>query len=134
MNVFRLPAAVIAAAAVMAVAAAPGEAAAQQLSSADYELCSVYDKDDDFVGYDSVCLERKRAQLRRYQGGNSGSYASAGYGAYRCPYWANNGNGYPGTIYSDGRPPSTDRYGTYDRPVDGVRCIPSPTYYGTGYY
>lgn len=133
MGVFKIWAAGVAAAVAMA-----GMAAAQQLSSADYELCSVYDRDDDFVGYDSVCLERKRAQLRRYQDRNSdygGGYAATSYaGPYRCPHWANNGNGYPGTVYSDGRPPSTDRYGAYDRPVDGMRCLPSPTYYGTGYY
>lgn len=133
MSDMKLPAAILAAAA--ALSAMTGAARAQQLSDADYALCAVYDRDDDFVGYDSVCLERKRAQLRRYQRKGGGSYASAGYaGAYSCPAWANNGNGYPGTVYSDGGPPSTDPYGSYDRPVDGVRCLPKPVYYGTGYY
>ncbi len=108
-------------------------ASAQQLSNGDYEMCSVYDQDGDFAGYDSVCLERKRAQLRRYQK-NAASTYTAYSGAYYCPSWANNGSGYIGTVYSDGRPVSVDPYGTFDRPVDGVRCLPRPNYYGTGYY
>ena len=109
---------------------------AQQLSNGDYQQCSVYDEDGDFAGYDSVCLERKRAQLRRYQEDQANAYsASSTYSApYYCPYWANNGAGYPGTVYSGSGYVSTDPYGTFDRPVDGVRCIPKPTYYGTGYY
>jgi len=115
----------------LSVGGAP--ASAQQLSNGDYQQCSVYDEEGDFAGYDSVCLERKRAQLRRYQEDASASYST--YAAvYYCPSWANNGNGYPGTVYSYGGTVSTDPYGTYDRPVDGVRCIARPVYYGTGYY
>ena len=129
MSVLKLSAGAFAAAAIM-MASAP----AQQLSNADYELCSVYDNDDDFVGYDSVCLERKRAQLRRYQRDAQRRNTATYSGAYYCPSYANGGNGYPGTVYSDGRPPSTDPYGTFDQPVNGRRCIARPAYNNAGYY
>ena len=133
MHLLKLTATVLVAAMATVDATATG-ANAQQLSNGDYELCAVYDADEDFVGYDSVCLERKRAQLRRYQRQSANNAASSGYsGAYYCPSYANGGHGYTGTVYSDGRV-STDYYGTYDRPVDGVRCLPRPNYYGTGYY
>ena len=115
MHLLKLTATVLVAAMATVDATATG-ANAQQLSN------------------DSVCLERKRAQLRRYQRQSANNAASSGYsGAYYCPSYANGGHGYTGTVYSDGRV-STDYYGTYDRPVDGVRCLPRPNYYGTGYY
>jgi len=111
---------------------APQIAAAQELSSGDYEKCSVYDRDGDFAGYDSACLERTRAQIRHYQrsaGGSSSSYYS---GVYYCPSWANGGRGYGFTQHADGSSPSY--FGTYDSTFEGRSCVPNPNYQGTGYY
>ncbi|GJL90650.1 hypothetical protein [Hyphococcus sp.] len=133
MHFLKISAAAVIAA--MTFSVGDNSANAQQLSDADYELCSVYNGDDDFVGYDSVCLERTRAQLRRYQRQSASSASSSSYsGAYYCPYYANGGRGYPGTVYTDGRPPSTDPYGSFDRSVNGVRCISRPNYNSAGYY
>lgn len=126
MNLLNIPAA-----AIVAAMALTHPASAQQLSDGDYALCSVYDENDDFVGYDSVCLERKRAQLRRYQQQQAGSGAYADNGVYYCPSWANGGYGYSATLYSDG---TSSSYGPFDRPTDGVPCIAHPNYIGSGYY
>lgn len=106
-------------------------AKAQELSQGDYELCSVYNNNDEFVGYDSACLERQRAAIRRYERSAGGAYYEDS-GIYYCPSWANQGNGYP--VYSDG----TYGYalpGVADAPVNGRLCTPNPVnYQGTGYY
>ncbi|WP_308909430.1 hypothetical protein [Pseudokordiimonas caeni] len=112
-------------------------AAAQELSDADHELCSVYDRNDRFVGYDSVCLERKRAQIRRYKhSGRHHGHGAAGYpaftGIYFCPVTANFGAGYNATFYNDGRPPQY--FGKFDATLNGQPCRPryvGPR--GTGY-
>lgn len=112
---------------------APQQAGAQSLSDGDYALCAVYDRDDNFEGYDSVCLEERRDALRYYSRKNR-RYNSQTYdtGVYYCPSWANGGNGYNATWYNDGGPPSYA--GTFDSTSNGRPCIPKPVYYGTGYY
>ena len=65
-TVTRLCSLLVGAAMVTAMDAAP--AGAQSLAKGDYEQCSVHDRDGEFVGHDSVCLERKRAAIRRLEG------------------------------------------------------------------
>ena len=108
------------------IAAPALPASSQTLGDGDYALCSVYDQDGEFAGYDSVCLAEKRAALR-YLNGPSSTYSSV----YRCPYWANGGNGYNMTWFSDGRPPIYS--GTFDATQNGRPCIANPGYFGTGY-
>ncbi len=65
MRTARASAAVLTAVVLAAMPASPAQA--QALSSGDYAQCTVYDRDGRNRGLDSVCLERKRAQIARLQ-------------------------------------------------------------------
>lgn len=117
-----------------ALAAIAAPVHAQSLSRGDYALCEVRDRDGRSLGYDSVCLEARRAALRHYaadRGHRRGSYhhpapvASTPW-VYYCPAWANNGHGYIGTAGLRGGYGSIA--GTFDSPLNGNHCVPRPTY------
>ncbi|OBV10524.1 hypothetical protein [Erythrobacter dokdonensis] len=113
-------------AAVACIALSAQSTTAQQLSDGDYEQCAVYDREDRFIGYDSVCLARKRALLRRFDGGRPVTDEP-----YYCPRTANNGQGFNMTWHSDGRVPTY--FGTFDRTMDGIPCIGRPARRNRGY-
>ena len=109
----------------------PTDASAQSLSSGDYEQCSVYDRNDRFKGYDSVCLQRKRTQLARLKDRQRRYSPPVRARIADCPYTANLGAGYISTLWSNGRVPPYAS--AYDAPVNGRPCIPNQVYVSPGY-
>ncbi|QIG80599.1 hypothetical protein [Stakelama tenebrarum] len=104
-------------------------AGAQTLSRGDYAQCEVY-RNGEYRGLSQTCLERKRAQIRRYQRNrarDSASYAAPARGPYQairpCPGHANMGAGWLSTRTPSGGFVSTP-YGAFDAPVNGRPCVP----------
>lgn len=120
-----LSAAVPLAAAALAFPSAP--AAAQALSSGDFAQCTVYDREGRNRGLDTVCLERKRAQIARFQNQQNrfnGGAAPYAHTSGSCPLWANGGRGFGYTVNSDGSPPPIAA--AFDAVMNGRPCMPSP--------
>lgn len=110
------------AATVAAIPAAP--ASAQALSSGDYAQCTVYDRDGRNRGLDSVCLERKRAQIARFQDRQSRYNPPVVYnpGSAPCPLYANGGRGFATTYMTNGG--FAGYAAAYDSPTNGRPCMP----------
>ncbi|WP_109806584.1 hypothetical protein [Sphingosinithalassobacter portus] len=108
----------------MLLVAPPAEA--QTLSDGDYAQCEVY-RNGEYRGLSQSCLERKRAQIRRYQRDSNRSPVVSN--VYRCPYWANGGYGYLATWRSDD---VTSYSGTFDSTLNGRPCIANPVYITRG--
>lgn len=110
----------------------------QTLGSGDYEICSVDDRSGRFRGYDSVCLESRRAELRHLQrhARRDRSDLSTYYGPYYCPAYANQGRGWSvGGFNGYGPTTPGSGYATMDMPVNGRLCVPRPVgYLSNGYY
>ena len=115
--------AIAAAALLVGAAGSAAPAAAQALSSGDYAQCTVYDREGRNRGLDSVCLERKRAQLARLQNRQSQFSAPVPYvyGSEPCPLYANGGRGFSYTVYTHGTPPIA---AAFDSVRDGRPCMP----------
>ncbi|SDE07450.1 hypothetical protein [Kordiimonas lacus] len=110
-------------------------AGAQSLSSGDYEQCSVYSPDGEYVGLSTECLERNRARIRHYQDIGSGNPSYSARPAIpagqrfrpippiqSCPLWANAGQGYPSTVSTGPHGQFFTYFGTFDSMVNGRRC------------
>ncbi|WP_417232602.1 hypothetical protein [Brevundimonas sp.] len=112
-------------------------ARAQTLGRGDYEICSVDDRNGRFRGYDQVCLEARRAELRhlRRYARDDRRDPYGDYGPYYCPATANQGRGWSvGGLTSYGPTTPGSGYMTVDWPVNGRPCVPRPVgYLSSGY-
>ncbi len=115
---------------VLALLLFPVPTVAQTLTNGDFALCEVRGRDGRFIGYDSVCLESRRAALRELQHRRGRSpQRRAPYpvaAVYYCPTWANNGYGYTSTMRFNGGVSTS--FGTFDSQVNGNFCVPRPVY------